>query len=149
MSEKVIVWGSYPRHIRTGQTGLDSQNRILLRNSRDSHMHAHTHHIHTLELKDLKCSDRCTGTRAAKKCKSRKPFRPPWMWWHGPVSNTVPKFWETLQLENPLPQGRRAQKESANAWHPSHLPVNTRSAQAGELGMGGKSSRAVVYSVLS
>lgn len=42
MSGKVIVRGSYPRHVKTMQTGLDSHlNGILLKNSRDSHMHRH------------------------------------------------------------------------------------------------------------
>lgn len=47
MSGKVIVRGSYPRSVKTMQTGLDSHlNGILLKNSRDSHMHRHTCHIY-------------------------------------------------------------------------------------------------------
>lgn len=47
MSGKVIAQGSYPRHVKTTQTGLDSLlNGILLKNSRDSHMHRHTYCIY-------------------------------------------------------------------------------------------------------
>lgn len=47
MSGKVIAQGSYPRHVKTTQTGLDSLlNGILLKNSRDSHMHRHTYRIY-------------------------------------------------------------------------------------------------------